>query len=723
MRRAPAGRMLALLLLVAPRGGSAEEPALRAQHGAGATVFAVDEVALTFAGAAAPFAALPDDQVHDAYDADRDGVFLRITARFAHADGALLEVPAFALRDAPGGPWRWAVRWAPDRAGAWSMRLLLDGCVRPAGAPVHLEADGGTWTAVADARLDGPLVMPGPHQAPGWLRARRGDGGSAATWLFGACRAWVVDSDPHGPGWAPFEGLDRERQLFPQLRAAGYDLLNQWLAPWEFLLVHQDRAEHWRVAGRWQRTPLPAQAAWRPWACYDQGRAAAFDRLVEACEGAPGERTIRLLLTPLPHGCMTAAGQPWGAQAPADAPGFRAPEQRCGLSALPGLEECWDYFAADPRAPAEDWRAQLFDWQAAHLRYVVARWGASRAIGLWVLADEIDAVGDELGVMRAGRGWWGHPDCARWLADQVALLRGTLLRPDGLRYGGDPWRHPLHASTTSSGTGADADGNLAWDGGPPGGRVDVVGWHWYPSWSRGAGIDDAWGLTIDGIAAFAQAPGAGPRLISEFGAVERATPEAAPSPLYPTLYHHGIWAAVFSGLAGTVMDWDDGKEFGELRWRAGGGPFGAEQYPLDNGAQLTALRAVLAGIAPDALVPCSAPLGRIRCQGGAGVRALALAHAGVGADGDALHGWAFAPQRRGEAVLSGLRPGAYLLTWFDPWRGTALGPAQPLSVPASGTVRLQLLPILRLLGEAAVFPQGTRSDRGKDVAFRLVAVP
>jgi hypothetical protein len=60
------------------------------------------------------------------------------------------------------------------------------------------------------------------------------------------------------------------------------------MAPWEFLLVHRDRAEHWRQPdGTWRRHALSPDGGWKAYASYDQGRALAFDRLLRATEGAP----------------------------------------------------------------------------------------------------------------------------------------------------------------------------------------------------------------------------------------------------------------------------------------------------------------------------------------------------------------------------------------------------------------------------------------------------
>ena len=104
----------------------------------------------------------------------------------------------------------------------------------------------------------GPLVAPRIGQPPNYLRRLRSDGSSESLWLFGACRAWVVAAqDPHND-WSPDEWLDRETELFAPMREGGFNLLNQWMAPWEFGLVHHDPRNFGRTA-----TSGTALSVWR----------------------------------------------------------------------------------------------------------------------------------------------------------------------------------------------------------------------------------------------------------------------------------------------------------------------------------------------------------------------------------------------------------------------------------------------------------------------------
>ncbi|MBA2482097.1 MAG: hypothetical protein H0V44_15655 [Planctomycetes bacterium] len=673
---------------------------------------------------------LPETQIHDAYDADRDGRFLRCDVTFSKrtaSEAVAVTVCAFAMRDKPAGAWRFCVRWSPRSDGDWKADATWDGCFARGGAAVRARVAVPTiLRARIDARITGPLVAPGPGDTPGFLRQLRAGDTSRAIRLFGACRAWVAGTPAATDPWG--EWIDRDTELFPAMRDGGFNLLNQWMAPWEFLLVHHDRGEHWRSAEGWTRIARASGCEWSSFQCYDQGRARAFDDLVRQCEGgstdpaAPPEAVVHLLLSPLPHQCLQMRAHPWGGQesgwSPLDDANMQGREKLNGFSGFMSQMSAWDFFAADPRRPLEDWQCRLFDHQANFYRYVIARWSASRAIGAWVLIDELDGVGDEAGDRSRSRGWWAHPDCERWLADASRLIRGTLARSDDLAYPGDPFAHPWHAATTSFGDEAMRGGNIDWDGGPEGSRPDLYGFHFYPHWRNLNTLTEAWTATIDGIASYAHSPiGSAPRVISEYGAGDRAKPDQMPNALYPTLYHHGIWSAIFSGHSGTPMDWDDGKEFGELRPRARAGAFDRNHYPIDLVAQMQALQRFLEGCPPDRFASCRLGGAAVRCRPEADERAFALYATSGTAE---VRGWLFAGSGRGAALLDGLPTGDYQLTWFDPWTGRPISDLDPLSVAVSEdhTMRIDAsTPLKRLAELGKPFPQESRLAVGQDVAF------
>jgi hypothetical protein len=753
---------LLLLLCLLPAVAGGEDLALSRPRSP--RVMQCAEMTVTFAGALKSLADLPPTQVHDAYDADRDGVYLRIEGQFTHESGLKLVLPVFAMREKFDAPWSWRLRWTPTRPGKWTGLLRLeagglDGLAR------RVETDFGSLSVADDAAGPGFLVAPGPGHNPAYLRETRADGSSRALWLFGACRAWVVKSDPAAGPWGADEGIDRRKELFPVMRRGGFNLLNQWMAPWEYLLTHHDRAEFWRKSdGEWVRRPLPPNAPWTPWQWLDQGRARDFDALLDQCrDGA----VVRLLLSPLPHVALQNRDHPWNPWesnwSPAENPDRAGPEKCNGFSAFRPEMTVWDFFRADPAAASEDWRSQLFDHQANFWRYLIARWGASPAIGLWVLMDEIDGVGDAQGDWGRKLGWWARSDCDRWHADTVRLFRGELARADGLRYLGDPYRHPIHSAATSYGGQARRGANLDWDGGPAGARPDVMGWHWYPWWPYGVGWAQAWAYTIDGVGAYSSAPiGPLPRLISECGAPDRYSPRDKPFPTYPTLYHHLIWSSLFGGHAGTAMDWDDGKEFGELRWRRRDGAFSGQNYPVDHAAEMESLRRFLGELTPEEVQSCRAPGARVQIEqepapsvpppalpvpaadreadpnapppepdaaaplvGLREARAFALCSR---SGPHAVYGWVFAAGDRAVFKLCGLGEGEFVLTWYDPWTGRPVPGLAPQTLRANALdaanrpcLMLDAAPALRLIRAAAPpFIAQSRLARGDDVAFKLL---
>ena len=723
----PTARLLpalavALALMNAP--ARAQAPALALRSPPEAQVFALWELAVEPRGPLSALAGLPDTQVHDACDADRDGVFARLSATFTNAEGETMTVPGFAMRETPDGPWLWRVRWAARREGTYTVRVRFEG--RAAADVPALTAEQALPEPVivrAGESAKGPLVAPEGGDNPYYLRELLPDGRTRAAWLFGACRAWVVRPDKQLSAWAADEWIDRETELLEPMRRAGYNLLSQWMAPWEYLLVHRDRAEYWRNPDdTWRRVPRPEEAAWTSWQCLDQGRAEAFDRLVRQCEGASGRALVRLLLTPLPHKSLQMRLHPWAATdsnwSPEDDPRGGELQGFNGFSGFRAGMSAWEFFQADPALPLDDDRAKLFDHQANFYRYLIARWGYSSAVGAWVILDELEGVGDDAGFMAWKSGWWARPECERWLANVMRLFRGELVRSDGLRYAGDPFGHPLHAATTSHSGQMRRGDNLDWPGGPPGERADLLGWHWYPQWSLQITWPNVWTAVTDGIATWSQSPvGPAPRLISEFGAEDRFFPDEPPMPLYPSLYHFAIWASLFSGQAGTAMDWDDGKQFGELRWRQRPGAFERARYPIDHTAQMAALRRFLGGLEPERLRPANAPDAAVRCLPEGDQRVFAL----YGDAPSAVYGWMFISWRVARFRVRGLDPGRYALAWYDPWNGLPLTPARAVFCQEGEDLDLdpaEALPALRR--GLDLFPQRSREARGRDIAFKLV---
>jgi hypothetical protein len=673
------------------------------------------------------FANIPELQIHDAYDADRDGVFAQATVTFrCDQQRKNFSVPGFAVRKTKTGPWQWNVRWSPLYAGAWTVTVLWQGRAAQNAPVIEFAEELPTIHVAEGAAAEGPLCAPDSDQRP-YLRQRLGDGTSRALWLFGTCRAWVAGSPgKSGATWQENEWIDRQSELLDPMREHGINLLNQWMAPWEFQLVHHDCAEYWQEAGSWQRVERHNKDHWSPYRSFDQGRASAFDRLIEDCgeqrdESGRLKQPIYLLLSPMPHQCLQSRSHPWGSQesgwSPIDDAGKQGLERLNGFSAFTRDMSIWDFFCADPRQPLSDWRSQLFDHQANYFRYLIARWGYSRAVGSWVLIDELDAIGDTVGSRLKKTRWWAHPDCDRWLSDMVTLFHGRLRRSDGLAYAGDPFEHPVHAATTSYGDGLDPQGNIHWGGNANLAKPDILGFHWYPQ-PQAKTAAAIWSHTIEGVLSYSGACAVDrPRLISEFGAPERESPSADPNVLYPSLFHFAIWPALLSGHCGTPLDWNDGKEFGELRWRSRPGAFSRDRYPIDLIAQIHALRRFIGDRTPDQLHLCGTDGNHIRITGDRDTFITAM----CASDSD-LIGWS--ADFTGNAFLSiaGLETGNYQIQWYDPWSGDTFEKPGSLSVDGS-PVRIDLqIKLDRLQARSGTFGRDCREYKGYDIAYTLKKV-
>jgi hypothetical protein len=347
-----------------------------------------------------------------------------------------------------------------------------------AGRIVAQRVVGCIEVAVAEEKMAGPLLPPGREQNPNYLRERKGDGTSEAIFTFGTCRAWTVRHADKNGLWGEAELIDREKELLAPMRRGGFDLLNQWMAPWEYLLVHHDPAEHWENAnGHFEAIPVAESEGWRSDQYFDQGRAAAFDDLVDMFEGDAGDPIVRMLLTPLPHLLFRMSEHPWHGGSSFWSP-WENPEvpksSMNGFCATEGMT-AWDFFKADPRAPKDDVHSILFDKQANFFRYLIARWGYSSAVGAWVLLDEIEGIGDEEAYYPDRSGYWKHPECDRWLGDAIRLFKGRLQRAsDGVAYDGDPYGHPVSAACSSiNGTFAPGD-NVDWRWGDADAKPDLL---------------------------------------------------------------------------------------------------------------------------------------------------------------------------------------------------------------------------------------------------------
>ena len=177
---------------------------------------------------------------------------------------------------------------------------------------------------------------------------------------------------------------------------------------------------------------------------------------------------------------------------------------RNGFSKLSTLQ---DFFSSD-----EAWA-----WQENLYRYIIARWGYSRAIGMWQTVSEINGT------------------------NSLEQTDPWHTRVNAYFIENDPYRHP----TTASGSG-----EVDW---PEGHAVmDVPQVHLY------AFDDDAVGAAsfVAEWTSRMWERSEKPNWIGEFGVPGNT--------YYPELFHNSIWAALASGAALTPAEWNSGGSFGRM---------------------------------------------------------------------------------------------------------------------------------------------------------------
>jgi hypothetical protein len=169
---------------------------------------------------------------------------------------------------------------------------------------------------------------------------------------------------------------------------------------------------------------------------------------------------------------------------------------------------------------------EAWAWQENLYRYIIARWGYSPAIGMWLTVSEIN-----------GTNSYDHTDDWHKKVNDYFVSN-------------DPYRHP----TTASGSGE-------WDW-PAGHQdMDMPQVHLY-DFDHGAPGDSSGHDTVGAakhIADWTQrmlSNADKPNWIGEFGIQGDSH--------YPELFHNSIWAALGAGASMTPAEWNSGGQFGEM---------------------------------------------------------------------------------------------------------------------------------------------------------------
>ncbi|MBM4035499.1 MAG: DUF5060 domain-containing protein, partial [Planctomycetes bacterium] len=263
----------------------------------------------------------------------------------------------------------WLVRFAPNQTGTWNYAVTA---TDPSGTS---NTATGTFECVASGY-------------PGWAR------------IDGKCLRFsegqVVFGVGHNTGWQ--DGPDGvEQPSLASMAAKGENLLSFWLAaPWD--------KPSW---GPERERRAPIENIEGGIGNYNQAACTYLDGVVERAEAAG----VCLLPTIWSHGQLRGAGHPWGT-------GW------WDNNAYSTVCTAADFFNTNGTA---QWR-----YQRSFYRYLIARWGYSRAIAGFVAICEIDGT-------------------SGWLANQAQALAWCAAVRDYFR-ANDPFRTNASAKTPVAGT-------------------------------------------------------------------------------------------------------------------------------------------------------------------------------------------------------------------------------------------------------------------------------
>ena len=298
----------------------------------------------------------------------------------------------------------------------------------------------------------------------GWLRVSSSDphffihDDGSSFYGIGQCRPWNLNEVPN---------------IFSDMQSHGMNTLVYWIPHWDNMLVTMATGyDH-----------------------YDMDHAANLDNVVEDAE----EHDIYLMLTIWNHDEIRGDGHPWGRT------NFEEYNPFSSLSDADG-------FMSDPTS---------WSYQEKLYRYIIARWGYSRAIGQWHTVCEIDGTTNSYNNDAATDPW--HNKINNYYKNN------------------DPFSHPTTASKA---------GDNWWPNGYT--AMDIPQIHSYAEASDAVAVADKLAYWTRRMWNDYDKP----NVIGEFGTSSEG--------LQPMHLHNGIWASFGSGAAITALDWNDGNTFGDF---------------------------------------------------------------------------------------------------------------------------------------------------------------
>ena len=485
-----------------------------------------------------------------------------------------------------------------------------------------------------DANVVGPI-----SGASGKYFVRRtADGGTRPFFGLGYTRPWNLknsDTPMEAQRWSSAY-IDFNTQM-TNLQNVGGNLFSWWLVSWDSNPVHgtdpveeddgqiQKYNEFWQTSdGDYERKDLNSEDSGldvsKPYQYYDQGRSRKVDALFEAAES----HNIAIMLTLWPHPELRTTGTGWDGGSTFARYGASFSE-RVGRWLKAGESADIGGVTVKPNGYFSGWAAlgpsKVTDGQNPdvrnYLRYVVARWGCRRGMGLYELVSELGGTWlaktpktEEVwrNTVRAGINCvspYKQPlSSSRHTTDEAPIVgeyassHGYCLLTDG-----------THASSMMN---DDHRGKVPWE----------TGWLIMDN--------DAYrdGLLKKHSAYYVRADlGAIPVFCGEVGACQRKPGLSGDAPMALTsktadaeeaktdasvewrfrkaisTFHYSVWTALLSKAAAAPLAWCDGKEFGEMAARGGNVRFAADHYALNYAAELAACHKVVNDLGLEAILP------------------------------------------------------------------------------------------------------------------------
>ena len=511
----------------------------------------------------------------------------------------------------------WPKPYDPDPAtGGLDLQATFDGPGEPVTVPGFY--DGSTWR-----------VRFAPGEAGAWeftVSARDSSVAAAVTWTGGAftcvdtgLKGWpridgqvirytsgeAVFAVGHNNGWQ----WDVEQPSLADMAAGGENLLSFWLAqPWAEM--------------SWGAARAPIENAEMGIGNYNQDACATMDGIVARAEAAE----VCLLPTIWSHDQL-CDNLSWGAPS-------------WWQSAYNALCSATDFYLT---GSTPQWR-----YQQNFYRYLVARWGYSRAIAGWVGVCEVD------GTDGYRTTWGGSPQRVN---DWTSAVRNLFASLDPYRTN-DAGQYPITFTKTDTWPTITSDDWNAWTG-----SFDLRAADSYRSARDDVGV----ALTI----------------ANETSADPDANMRASGKPCFhaewggdtvngasqPTHLHNGLWAGAAAGAAMSPLVWCDG----------GGWPMLTDPEVGDAmRAQLQYLAQFMNAI--DYLGDPSLAPATVSVSGGCRGWGMKVT------DPDRGYAWLQNPAGLIDGktlTVCGLAAGTYAVEWYDPWTAN-LAPNDTSSASVGG---------------------------------------